>query len=76
MSFRLSWEINGKIAEVVGDYKTLKAAYDSIKVHIKDRDKFASPYYRMWQKGNVFTVDYGKHNAFYKIEERRQNDRH
>lgn len=47
MSFRLSWEINGKIAEVVGDYKTLKAAYDSIEVHIKDRDKFASPYYRM-----------------------------
>ncbi|ASB97372.1 TPA: hypothetical protein SUY24_001964 [Streptococcus equi subsp. equi] len=70
MSFRLSWEINGQTVEVIGDYKTLKAAYDSIKVHVKDRDKFASPYYRIWQKGAVHFVDYGKHNAFYKIEER------
>lgn len=50
MSFRLSWEINGKTVEVIGDYKTLKAAYDSIEIHIKDRDKFSSPYYRIWQK--------------------------
>ncbi|WP_369350572.1 hypothetical protein AB6M97_08835 [Streptococcus hillyeri] len=69
--FKVTWEIynnSSKIVNEIGSFDTLKAAQEAVKYHIKARDINASPYFRMWAIGNIWTIDYGKHNAFYKIE--------
>ncbi|MCD3414370.1 hypothetical protein KUF97_09660 [Streptococcus equi subsp. zooepidemicus] len=69
--FKVTWEIydkNSKIVNEIGSFDTLKAAQEAISKHIKSRDIHASPYYRMWCVNDTWTIDYGKHNAFYKIE--------
>ncbi|WP_369350413.1 hypothetical protein AB6M97_06210 [Streptococcus hillyeri] len=66
--FKVSWKINGKTKKVVGRYKSFEEAQKAVSEHIKSRDTHASPYYRIWSVGNIWTIDYGKHNAFYKIE--------
>lgn len=46
-------DVDGGYYEYEKDYtgvvKMLKGTW-SIEIHIKDRDKFSSPYYRIWQK--------------------------
>lgn len=67
VKFKVVWEIYGKKVKEIGSFDTLKEAQDAIKAHIKSRDIHASPYYRMWCVNSIWTIDYGKHNAFYKI---------
>lgn len=66
--YQVRWETHGSEPKLHGIYNSLDEAVESIN-HWWDLNDFTPPYVRMWTKGRTTTIDYGLHEAFYRIVE-------
>lgn len=70
--FALQWT-DGVSVRNHGVFRTAEAAIDSINVWW-ELNKFKPKYVRTWEKNGVTTIDYGLHEAFYKITKISRNN--
>lgn len=52
---------------LIGECRTQKEAFELIKKDVRERNRFNSCYYRMWNIQGGMKVDYGSHTHFYYI---------
>lgn len=68
MKYRAIFKING-IEKALKTCDSFEEAKKCCFSHRENYSTVKSSIYREWKRGNVTTIDYGAHNAFYKIKE-------
>lgn len=68
MKYRAIFKING-VEKPLATFNSYDEAYQHCMEHRKKNSTLECFYVRVIKKDNVTTLDYGAHNAFYKIEE-------
>ncbi|MFU2205271.1 hypothetical protein [Streptococcus pluranimalium] len=66
---------NSEERTLIGTCKTTSEAFALIEKHVKEINKFNSPYYRHWHKEAELIVDYGSYNyCYYVVFEELENE--
>ena len=66
---------NSEERTLIGTCKTTSEAFALIEKHVKERNKFNSPYYRNWYINGELVIDYGSyHYRYYVVLEELDNE--
>lgn len=68
---------NSEERTLIGTCKGTSEAFALIKEHVKEINKFNSPYYRHWHKDGELIVDYGSYDyRYYVVFEEHEDETH